>query len=282
MARSASHSSIASVVCLADEVEVAVDAASNRRLHERLKRGDLHWLRSARIKYGPEVRVLDLSAGGMLIDSPAALSQDASIVVELTGSGRPVLVASRVLRCRLATLGEIVRYQGACEFKRPLAMPELAAAERRLRTERPAAAAVARAVVPAAPTAGWQKVIARYIDGRRLCGYTSDFHPSKPQMHVSLNPRHGESTFVTLAQLKALFFVREFTGDPTHVEGRDFSEAPQGRKVHVEFHDGEVLVGSTLGYRGQGQGFFVQPADSQSNNVRVFVTASGLKNVTFL
>ena len=135
---------------------------------------------------------------------------------------------------------------------------------------------------PAAPNAGWQKVVARFNDGRIVCGYTNDFHPSKTQLHLSPNPRQGDSTLIPLSQLKALFFVREFTGDPTRVETKDFSEPPQGRKMEVTFHDNEVMVGSTLGYRGAGNGFFLQPADPRSNNLRVFVTPAGMQQVRFL
>lgn len=272
------HTSFSQVVCLADEVEATFDPTSNRRIHERLKPSDLRWLRSARLKYGAEVRVLDISAGGMLIDTDDKLTADASVVVELTGAASPILVPSRVLRCRVASLGEILRYQGACAFKRPLTMPELVARREQLR-----AAVTAHSTREASPAASaWQKVIARYQDGRVLCGYTNDFHPSKPQLHLSPNPRQGDSTFVPLTQLKALFFVREFLGDPTFVERKVFVDPPQGRKVEVTFRDNEVLVGSTLGYRGEGNGFFVHPADVRSNNLRVFVTASGLRQMRFI
>jgi hypothetical protein len=42
------------------------------------------------------------------------------------------------------------------------------------------------------------------------------------------------------------------------------------------------MVGSTLGYRGEGNGFFLHPADGRSNNQRVFVTASGVQRMRFL
>jgi len=41
-------------------------------------------------------------------------------------------------------------------------------------------------------------------------------------------------------------------------------------------------VGSTLSYRAEGQGFFLQPADPRSNNLSVFVTAAGVQQVRFL
>lgn len=272
MASAELHRTVPDVVCIGDSMEIAVDVDSNRRLHERLKASDLRWLRGARIKYGSDVRIIDISAGGVLLETESALTRDANVVVELTGPDSPILIPSRVLRCRMASLGEILKYQGACAFKRPLTMPEFTS-----RREPPA--------VPAARaerSAGWQKVIARFNDGRIVYGYTNDFHPSKNQLHLSPNPRQGDSTYIPLAQLKALFFVREFMGDPTRVDSRDFLEAPQGRKVEVTFRDREVMVGSTLGYRGEGHGFFIHPADPGSNNLRVFVTAAGTQRVRFL
>jgi hypothetical protein len=171
-------------------------------------------------------------------------------------------------------LGEILKYQGACAFKRPLAIPELTA--RRVAAQRPLVAPTTQDSI------GWQKVIARFNDGRMVRGYTNDFHPTKSQLHLSPNPRQGGSTFIPLSQLKALFFVRDFTGDSTLVEHKVFTDTPQGRKVEVTFHDNEVMVGSTLGYRGDGNGFFISPADSRSNNLRIFVTATGLRRVRFL
>jgi len=276
MASAELHRAPLQVVCIADALDVSIDHGENRRVHERLRASDLRWLRGARIKYGADIRVLDISAGGMLLETSSQLAPDANVVVELIGGESPILIPSRVLRCRTASLGEILKYQGACAFKRPLSIPEL--------TKRRVAHQEASAVRPPAPAAsiGWQKVIARFIDGRMVAGYTNDFHPSKQQLHLFPNPRQGESTFIPLAKLKALFFVREFAGDPTLVERKDFIDAPQGRKVEVTFHDNEVMVGSTLGYRGEGNGFFLHPADGRSNNLRVFVTASGLRRMRFL
>jgi uncharacterized protein DUF6982/PilZ domain-containing protein len=277
MASAELHRAPLQVVCIADALDVSVDHGENRRVHERLRASDLRWLRGARIKYGADVRILDISAGGMLLETSSQLARDANVVVELIGPESPILVPSRVLRCRTASLGEILKYQGACAFKRPLTIPELTARRVMRQQEAPVARPAA-----AAPSVGWQKVIARFIDGRIVAGYTNDFHPTKQQLHLFPNPRQGESTFIPLAQLKALFFVREFSGDPTLVESKDFVDPPQGRKVEVAFHDNEVMVGSTLGYRGEGNGFFLHPADGRSNNLRVFVTAAGVRRMRFL
>jgi hypothetical protein len=52
--------------------------------------------------------------------------------------------------------------------------------------------------------------------------------------------------------------------------------------MEVTFRDNEIIVGSTLSYRGEDNGFFLQPADPGSNNLRVFVTPAGLQQVRFL
>jgi hypothetical protein len=46
------------------------------------------------------------------------------------------------------------------------------------------------------------------------------------------------------------------------------------RKKALSFIDGEVVVGSTLGYDPKRQGFFIFPADPKSNKIRVYVVSS--------
>ena len=84
--------------------------------------------------------------------------------------------------------------------------------------------------------------------------------------------------------LKALFFVKDFKGDVKHVESNQFdpSHPPTGRKIRVEFKDGEVLVGMTTGYQPGRPGFFVTPADSGSNMERCYVITAATKKVSFM
>jgi len=268
-------SSAVQVVCLADAI-VEPYEESERRGHLRLSAEDVRWLRGARLKYGPDVRVIDISPGGILVETEDPLRPDANVVFELAGPASSILVPSRVLRCRLASFDEVARYQGACAFKRPLAIPDLV---REAVTPQPRPAAHVSPKSAAAAT--WPKVIARFRDGRLVRGYTNDFHPSKPQLHLSAAPHSSDTLFLQLSQLKALFFVREFEGDPTHVDRTELEGTPHGRKVAVTFNDGEVLLGSTLGSRGPDSGFFVHPADPRSNNLRVFVPPGSTQQVRF-
>jgi len=138
------------------------------------------------------------------------------------------------------------------------------------------------------------KIIIRYRDGKLLKGYTNDFFPNKPAFHVqpgdeaagqSIEAAMSElkSSVVTVSELKAVFFVKDFKGDPGYTERR-FGEGdrPAGRKVEVTFYDGEVIVGTTMGYDPKRIGFFVIPADPQANNLRVFVVTEAVKQLRYL
>ncbi len=130
------------------------------------------------------------------------------------------------------------------------------------------------------------KLVARFRDGKIQKGFCKDFAPNKPEFHllgIESGPgEQGEKVF--LQDLKALFFVKDFEGIPARQDDKDFSGAPplSGRKVEVMFTDGEKLVGTTTGYDPQRPGFFLFPADPQSNNIRIFVVTSAVKNVQFV
>ena len=129
------------------------------------------------------------------------------------------------------------------------------------------------------------KVVARYRDGKVIKGFTNDFFPNKDRFHLfpSDNPS-ATGVEVIISQLKALFIVGDFIGNPQCKERKEYidGEKTSGRKVQVTFADGEVLVGSTLGYNPKQQGFFIFPADPQSNNKRVYVVTSVVEKVHYL
>jgi hypothetical protein len=131
-----------------------------------------------------------------------------------------------------------------------------------------------------------QKIVARFTDTRVVKGFTADFHPEKLRFHVRAPTRGpAEARAVDVRDLKAVFFVRDFGGDPRYQERKRFddSERPLGRKVEVTFQDGEVLVGSTMtGYAPDRPGFLFTPADPRSNNVRVFAVADAVRSIRYL
>ena len=125
-------------------------------------------------------------------------------------------------------------------------------------------------------------MVVRYRDGRIIRGYTRDFNVVRPQFHFSPDPVAGDSLVVPLTQLKALFFVRDFAGDPAYKGQKAFTAPPQGRVLEVTFDDGEVLLGSTLSYQPEAHGFILHPADKHGNNIRVFVSSAAVRHVQFM
>jgi hypothetical protein len=98
----------------------------DRRQYRRFTASELPGLRSARIKFGPDVALVDVSAGGVLLETNARLQPESEALLELFGSARQTIVPFRVLRCRIAALDGSPKYLGACAFKEPLDLDELA------------------------------------------------------------------------------------------------------------------------------------------------------------
>jgi hypothetical protein len=124
-------------------------------------------------------------------------------------------------------------------------------------------------------------VVVRYADGRVLKGY-ADFDPEQPCFRlVPLTEPDAEGLEVPVKDLKALFFVRTFDGDPSHDESKDLYQdrPPDTRKVSVRFRDGEELVGYTRQLDRHHSGLFFTPLDPQSNNLRVFAVFDALCGV---
>ncbi|MGH7792814.1 MAG: DUF6982 domain-containing protein [Thermodesulfobacteriota bacterium] len=130
------------------------------------------------------------------------------------------------------------------------------------------------------------KIVARYKDGGVIKGYTQNFNSNRPHFHLFPVDTgfSSKAVEVIINDLKAVFFVSDFTGNPQYNERKEFTQndKPLGQKVEVTFVDGEILVGSTMGYNPQRPGFFLFLVDSKSNNQRVFVVSSAVKNVRFL
>ncbi len=124
-------------------------------------------------------------------------------------------------------------------------------------------------------------VVARFRDGRLFKGITKDFYPERPEFHIHMEgDENHPAVKVAVSELKAVFFVRSYGGDPAHETHDDLAAAHgQGRKVVVHFKDGETLRGFTMGYNPTKRGFFVIPSDGESNNLRVYVVADAVDRV---
>jgi hypothetical protein len=118
------------------------------------------------------------------------------------------------------------------------------------------------------------RVVAHYLDGRVVKGTTQDFFPNRPIFRV-LPVGAGKETEIQCRQLKAVFFVKDLTGDENRKDLRGFMDGPgetaKGKKIAVRFKDGEFLCGYSLSYSPERVGFFLFPSDPGSNNLRIYV-----------
>ena len=102
----------------------ATQAVSERRAYQRLRDHELEWIRHARLSAGKGVSLVDLSAGGALLDSPVPLRPASLLTLEIIGQGIEMSVQFRVLRCEVGAIGPGgPTYRGACEFTRLLELP---------------------------------------------------------------------------------------------------------------------------------------------------------------
>ena len=115
-------------------------------------------------------------------------------------------------------------------------------------------------------------IVARYLDGRTVKGTSLNVDPNKPACHVRTSAGPVE---VQLSDLKALFFVKDVVGDPTHDEGTAPTHGDPrlvgGKPIAVEFADGERIIGATNRYPPNRPFFFMVPVDPESNNIRILI-----------
>ena len=139
-----------------------------------------------------------------------------------------------------------------------------------------------------------EMVVARYKDGRLLKGYVRNFRIDSDVILLR-EPQTQEERSVSIDQLKAVFFVKTFTGYSKYVERKSFGiRTSPGRKVFVKFKDDESLLGYIVGdvpwdkgfslvkLGNNAKGFFLTPVDSDSNNSKVFVVGSAIKDITIM
>lgn len=91
---------------------------------------------------------------------------------------------------------------------------------------------------------------------------------------------------IPVQNTKAVFFVKDFEGDPQRKNLQFYRGAPvvHGVWIRVEFRDGEVMEGlvyNTLRFLIDAA-FFMRPTDPYSNNRLVYVVKSWLRECRIL
>lgn len=130
------------------------------------------------------------------------------------------------------------------------------------------------------------RVVAHYLGGKLAKGYISEFNQNRDTFHVYSSPELSEEgTIISQDELKALFFVKTFQGNPGYEDpffSEDNIKQLVGMKLKVLFKDGEIIYATTFGYSPARKGFFVFPIDKHCNNDKVYVITASTSSVEII
>jgi hypothetical protein len=99
---------------------------------------------------------------------------------------------------------------------------------------------------------------------------------------VKILTRNGKEKSFSLEELKGLFFVKEFKGDPDYdpVKFLSKNSVKASVWVHVEFEDGEVIEGMVRDHMSLlfSSGFYLWPSDEDTNNGLIYIVKQAIKD----
>ena len=131
-----------------------------------------------------------------------------------------------------------------------------------------------------------RKVIVRKLSGEIIKGYMETMPELKDRKHISIVSLTEEVITVPKQKIKALFFVRKFSGDREYNEVKFFKNQPRidGLWVRLTFIDSETVEGivSNSSRFLLEDGFYMTPGDPKSNNRLIYVPKAALKDFRIL
>ena len=129
----------------------------------------------------------------------------------------------------------------------------------------------------------YPSVVVHFKNGDLKKGYTHNFAFYREIFSLTEVDSHTkeerEPVDVKVEDLKAVFFVKDFDGDPQYRPDHEAERYGFGDRVEVTFHDKETLVGYTPRYKENNNGFILYPADSETNNAIVAIIRSAAQSI---
>ncbi len=120
-------------------------------------------------------------------------------------------------------------------------------------------------------------VAVRFVNGTLLKGWTGDFRPDCDFFHLREQEAAGPRR-VSVEGLKGVFFIKTREGNPDHEQRKAFDDhAGPEKPIWILFTDGERLAGWSSSASSLKNGFYLVPADPDSNLERVYVFHSAVK-----
>ncbi len=125
-----------------------------------------------------------------------------------------------------------------------------------------------------------KQVVIHFSNGNVKKGTTNNFEPDRNSF--TLKTLDNEQEEINIVGIKSIFFVKDFEGEKNFSYEYKDNIPDAGRKIKVEFHDGEIIIGYVFGYSPKLQGFEMLPADLEGNNLRIYAVKEAIKKVQFL
>lgn len=135
-----------------------------------------------------------------------------------------------------------------------------------------------------------QKMVVHKADGTVIKGISYNFSPFINSI-FHLNPTElvgdePKSLEIKISELKAIFIVKSFSGNPDYKDKKDFQSEgihlQLGRKAEIIFSDGEKVCGILFTYDPKKTGFWLFPIDPNDNNEKIFIVSSMVKDIKFV
>lgn len=124
------------------------------------------------------------------------------------------------------------------------------------------------------------RIVIRQKDRTLLKGKSINFNINRSFFKMRL--LSGEQTIVHIEDLKAIFIVKDYTGNKDYTYSYEDDLLWYIIKIRITFHDSEVMIGFVPSYINGNQGFFVAPADLKGNNKSVYVVKSSIKEIKYV
>jgi|GEM_PF-3300039 len=98
---------------------------SNRRLSPRLKAEDVPFLKSVELYQGKEIQIVNISRGGILIETETRLRPDFKVMLTLVTTEGVYKRDGTILRSSISSLSGVPKYRTAIAFKQPFELMDV-------------------------------------------------------------------------------------------------------------------------------------------------------------
>jgi hypothetical protein len=113
-------------LCTMKNIRQRKQAGPNRRRWPRLKPDTIPGLKSIELSQGAKIEIVDISKGGLLLETEARLRPDFKIVLKVKTAEGLLRIDGTILRSAIYSLKGVPKYRTAIAFNQPLELVDAA------------------------------------------------------------------------------------------------------------------------------------------------------------